>query len=332
MPKLSTATIENILSKFNKDITNYEIINLEELQGWSSKYLYLIVSEDDDYILKGKTDEQMAGFEQENNISDLLKRNNFLTRDAINTIDNKSFYRAQNVNWTLKTYIPGSAGNTEEYTSNTISTMAALMGNYLTLTLNQQHLKQDLLLNTLCIDKNLYTNNILPNVQALQNYIPDEINVIHAWHNEFYSLINNLFEKNTDFAVIHNDINTKNILIDHKTKNTITYIDWDHVIYGSPLKDICDTLNMFYDYLSIEKYTEFREIFITELNKKYKIKLTSLEIELLQKFFYTQAKWSAILFYFRLLQQLGNTTNEQTRFENEIKINARVWLDNIKQK
>ena len=61
MPKLITeAEIESIIKNFDVEISEYEIIDINKYQGWSSKHLYLLVSSQGDFVLKAKSSDQIS--------------------------------------------------------------------------------------------------------------------------------------------------------------------------------------------------------------------------------------------------------------------------------
>lgn len=326
---ISESKIGSILSNFAEDIDEYEIINLEKLQGWSSKHLYLIVSADENYILKAKSSDQITGYDNEVMVCEAFLRHNIPTRQPILTNSNQIFYLDGDYHWCLMTYIPGTSSHVEEYTETTVKTLAEHLEQYFVASINNSDFTN--------ISLNIPTK---PNPRAVLEKFLCEIPMLQALEifkghdiEDLYASIMSCYSKHLEQsklnALIHNDINPRNILIDHNDRDVISLIDWDHVCYGDPLKDMSDAVAIFYDFMSFEKAQEYATLFYKSFSPEWLSKLERNVTDYAFFYYYTVSKWQAILFYLDLLNKYGDTYGERERFVNEMREIYQKWSDTI---
>ncbi len=321
--------IEEILEKFDYSISEYEIIDMEEYKGWSSEYLYLIVSASDNFVLKAKTLEQTAGYDNEVKVSFELINNKVPSRLPIITKKGTLFHEQYGYHWCLMTYIPGAASHITEYNEKTVKSLAKHIDQYIVSAVSGSSLA-NLKLNE---SKKKSELSIITRLYSEKAYLEEKgfLNIAHI--DTLYSTLidgHNKFLKDLKVeSIIHNDINPRNILIDHKSKEVVSLIDWDHVKYGNPLKDLSDAVTMFYDYFPIEVATSFRDTFYNSFNSKWYTGIKTEAVEYAFLFYYTVSKWRAILFYLDLLREYDNKYGEKEKFINEIKQNYSKWVNTI---
>ncbi len=327
--KVTDADIISVIEKFNAKITEFEIIDLEELKGWSSEHLFLIVAQDENYILKAKTQEQITGYDNEISVTNKLLEKGVVTRRSVLTLENNAFFEGFGYFWCLMTYIPGAPAHIEEYDKTTVKSLAEHIDQYVKASLLDQNLQH------IDIHEIPHQNHTetLENFMSEITYMTDR-NIINTDNLDavYQSLINGsraMLENQNLKSIIHNDINPRNILIDHKTKNVISLIDWDHVKYGNPLKDVSDAVAIFYDFLDVDKANDYKNIFYKSILSEWFTNLKVETIEFAFFYYYTVSKWRAVLFYMELLKKYGNQYGEEKRFINEIKHNFDKWTNII---
>ncbi len=313
----TTAEIEEILTKFDVNLSNFEIINIEEKKGWSSKFLFLIVEHSEQYVLKGKSKEQLVGYLADIAISDYLNINGFTSRKAIKTNLDLYHFEQSSIFWELKTYIPGSVSNFSEYTDDSIISLARVNTAYINTSLNKSDISklgldiQDIL----DIKSTVESFNL--HKSLLTSIVGKETQKFADWFGFAQNEISKFIKQNTDFSIIHNDLNNKNILLDLHTNKVTSFIDWDHGVISSPLKDILEPINTFYDYVP-EKYEQMRTMYLKEISSNYDVKISASELNLLQLFLYALNKWKYISFFITLIENVGDTTNELAIFEDVV--------------
>jgi hypothetical protein len=323
---LETAQIEEILSHFDLNLENYEIVNLEEKKGWSAKFLYLIVEQKEQFILKGKSADQLSGFMADIEISNFLLNQGFKVRQPVKTKSGNYHYVHSDIHWDLKNYIPGSVEEFAKYTKDSIISLADINIKYIKASLNNSEINTLDLAAKNILDNEDIVNKIKAHKQILHPVIGDEPNLFIDWlHFARDELIKTL-AKNTDFSIIHNDLNNKNIVLDLHTMHVTSFIDWDHGCISTPLKDITEPLNMFYDFIP-EKYDDFRIIYIEKVKDEYDLKIADSELDLLQVYFYALNKWKYITFFTKLMEELGDSTGEYSEFEEIVRIQHRKLKD-----
>lgn len=315
---ISTAQVEQILDKFNIELANFDIVNLEEKKGWSSKFLYLIVEQDEQYLLKGKYKDQLEGFLSDILISDYLSSKGFSVREAIKSKEGNYHFIDNDIFWELKSYIPGSVEDFTEYTEETVRSLAKINISYINASLNNEDagkLGLDIKDFSSIEDKMV---SFMTNKEILTNIIGDATNISMEWFKFAQVEAKKIITKNKDWSIIHNDLNNKNILLDLKSNNVTHFIDWDHGCISTPLKDILEPLNMFFDFVP-QKYENLRSVYLNEITKKYNLQISDSEVNFLQVYFYALNKWNYIAFFAKLIKDVGNSTNELADFENVVK-------------
>ncbi len=330
MPKtVSQEQLQTVISKFNADITEYEIIEMDKYQGWSSTHLYLVVSADNNYILKAKTENQIAGYDNEVKICNALRQIHIQTRCPILTTDGKIFYKDKDFYWCLMTYIAGGTSHVNEYTETTVSSLAKCIEEYIRISNTESKLAM----------LDLKTRAAQKDIQALDQFIKEQqtlekLKIVKGdTIKEIYTVLKGGFKQELEqikqTSLIHNDINPRNILIDHASKEVISLIDWDHGCYGRTLKDISDAVAIFYDYLPITKANTYKKQFYANLTAPWFTTMDPETVELAFLFYYTVSKWRTILFYLDLLKKYDNKYGEEKRFINEMKQTYTKWADII---
>ena len=315
---LTTAQIEHILDNFNQTFENFEIINIEEKKGWSSRYLYLIVEHNSQFVLKGKSKDQLSGFMADIEISNFLKEKGFSVRESILTKTGEVHQVVDDIYWELKSYVTGSVEEFVNYTDQTVTSLAKLNAIYITSSLNSP------VLSSLKLDTVSFPNHeeivtkINTATDTLNRVIGNESKEATDWFRFAGEELKTIFTKNTDKSIIHNDLNSKNILLDLNTMSVTSFIDWDHGCISTPLKDMLEPVNMFYDFVP-EKYDSLKQIYLTEFSKYYKTNLTQTELDFIQVYFYALSKWKYITFFANLIKDLGDSTGELEIFQNQIK-------------
>lgn len=328
-PTISESQIQQIISDFTENIQEYEIIDMERYKGWSSQYLYLLVSADNNYILKGKTAEQIDGYDNEVKVSEALIKNNIESRKPIMTTEGNIFLQKFGYYWCLMTYIPGAPSHVNEYDENTVKSLAEHINQYVVASM---------------VDANLNNLNLKPpakqnSTRVLEQFYGakeslEKLGILKGGDiQELFNSIKNgrdkyLTESNL-VSIIHNDINPRNILIDHTTRNVIALIDWDHVRYANPLKDISDAISIFYDFLPLEMAQEYRKLFYKSFTTEWFTNIDARTVDFAFLFYYSVAKWRAILFYLDLLNKYDNQYGEKDRFINEMQQNYTRWTDTV---
>ena len=312
-----TTQIENILSCFDIELSNFEIINIEEKKGWSSRYLYLIVEKNNQFVLKGKDKDQLGGYLSDIAISNFLKANGFDARISIKTKDDKYHFLSENLYWELKTYVAGSVEEFANYTDKSVKSLAEVNISYIKSSLNNKSI------NTLGLEKKDFLDikelkaTIINYKDILKSVIGSSPDLFEDWFHFAHDEIKLILNKNTDISIIHNDLNNKNILLDLSSMKVTSFIDWDHGCISTTLKDITEPINMFYDFV-IDRYDELKLIYLNEIKKHYSLKVSETELDFLQVYFYALNKWKYINFFAKLIRDLGNSTNELTVFEEQI--------------
>lgn len=313
-----TAQVENILSNFDVSLSNYEIVNIEEKKGWSSKFLFLIVEKTAQFVLKGKSKDQLGGYLADIAISTYLKEKGFEVRTSIQTHDGKYHYIEDDIYWELKTYVAGSVEEFVNYTEDSVKTLAKLNISYINTSLNSKDI-HNLQLET----KDFLANEdmiqtILKYKDTLKSVIGNESETFADWLHFARDEIQHILTKNTDISIIHNDLNNKNILLDLTTMHVTSFIDWDHGCISTSLKDILEPVNMFYDFV-LPNYDTLRDTYLNEIKHNYDLRISDSELNLLQVYFYALNKWKYITFFAKLITDLGNTTNELPIFEEQVR-------------
>ncbi len=326
MPNLiSDSEILSIISNFDASIAEYEIIDMEKYQGWSSKYLYLLVSADDNFILKAKTADQIEGYDNEVKVCNALLEIGIPGRRPILTKSGGIFYEQAGLHWCLMTYIPGAPSHVNEYTENTVSSLATHIDQYVVASTSQKKLKNLGIRQTSKQDglkilgQFVSEKSFLESVGVLKG---SDLDTLYPLINEGYEK----FLKNLRIeSILHNDMNPRNILIDHKSKNVISLIDWDHVGYGNPLKDVSDAVAIFYDFLSLQDALKYKKLFYKSFTSPWFTEINPMAIEYAFLFYFTVAKWQAVLFYLNLLREYDNKYGERARFISEMKQIYAKW-------
>ncbi len=327
---ISESDLESVISNFNSNIVEYEIIDMDKYQGWSSAYLYLLVCADDNYILKAKTPEQISGYDNEVKVCNALIANGIEARRPILTKSGEIFHQQCGYYWNLMTYISGAQSHVNEYEKSTVSTLAEHINEYVSASLSNESLKNlDLCQTTQkngvdTLDQLITEKELLEKNSILE--ISDILDLYKSLKTGYESTLNKLDIR----SIIHNDINPRNILIDHKSRNVISLIDWDHVKYGNPLKDVSDAVSIFYDFLPFEKAGEYRKLFNESIKAEWFKNINPKTVDFALLFYYTIAKWKSILFYLDLLKRFDNKYGEEERFINEMKNSYEKWQNMIK--
>jgi len=315
---LTTAQIEEILSQFQIDLSNFDIVNIEEKKGWSSRYLFLIVEHNDQFLLKGKSEEQLSGYIADTEISDFLKSKGFNTRDSIKTKSGEHHFIQDDIYWDLKTYIPGSVVHFAEYNDISIISLAQVNTSYLNSSLNNHQIKSLRLEERDVLDIKPVIEDLTKHKNTLAGVIGNEPKKFNEWFNFAQNELTKILMQNTDFSIIHNDLNNKNILLDLNSDKVTSFIDWDHGCISTPLKDVVEPINTFYDYAP-EAYEHMREIYFKEINNSYQINLSEAELNLLQTYLYALNKWKYISFFAQLIKNDENTAKEVAEFEDVVR-------------
>lgn len=324
------AHIEKILTNFDLKLANYEVINIEEKKGWSARFLFLIVEKNNQFVLKGKSKEQLAGYKSDIVISDFLKTKGFDVRTSIKTLNGDYHYVEDDIYWDLKTYITGSVEEFADYTNTSVTSLAQCNITYIKASLNSSQLAE------LGLEYKDFLKNedtiagILKHKDVLKSVIGESPDTFAHWLHFARDEIGQILDKNTDSCIIHNDLNNKNILLDLTTMQVISFIDWDHGCISTPLKDILEPINMFYDFIPIN-YEDYKALYLSEIRKSYELRLSESELNLLQVYFYALNKWKYITFFANLITELGNTTQEQHIFEDQVKSQL-AKLNNLAQR
>lgn len=329
MPDLiSETTLQTIISNFAVEITEYEIIDLEKYQGWSSTHLYLLVSSEGEFILKAKTSEQVAGYDNEVKVCNALLLNGIQTRQPILTKVGDIFYKDYGYFWCLMTYIHGASSHIDEYNEITAKSLAEHIDQYVTASITESDLKA-LELSTITppndnektLARILVEKDFLVSIGIMKENSIEEISTCLKEGFEKY------LQELKPQAIIHNDINPRNILIDHTSKKVVAFIDWDHVKFDSPLKDVSDVVAIFYDFLSFEKATRYKKLFLDSFTTPWFTQIDKKALEFAFFYYYSVAKWRAIFFYLDLLRTYDNRYGERDRFIFEIKQSYDKWLN-----
>ena len=166
------------------------------------------------------------------------------------------------------TYITGTAAYANEYTPNTIRSLAKYIDSYV-ISPNTHKNTNQLNIKPCVCEKNLESISHIMSDKNLPKLL-ENINLSNI-KKIYDSLKGGHLESLNDLKVkslIHNDIYPRNILIDPHSKRVISLIDWDHGCYGSPLKDVSDAVAIFYDYLSPDKTAEYKALFIAHLRHR----------------------------------------------------------------
>ncbi len=315
---LTTAQIETILTEFQVELSNFEIINIEEKKGWSSKYLFLVVEHSAQYVLKGKTRDQLTGYIADIEISNFLISKGFSARSSIKTKAGEYHFEQDGIYWELKTYIPGSVTNFVDYTDTSIISLAQVNTSYINASLNSSLIK-DLQLEVRDIFNIKDTvAKLVSHKDILFSIVGDEPQRFIEWFSFAQTELSKILKKSPDFSIVHNDLNNKNILLDLHTDKVTSFIDWDHGSISTPLKDILEPLNTFYDYVP-EKYEYMRDVYLKEIKASYQIQISESELNLLQVYFYALNKWEYIAFFVKMIEDVGDTSNELARFEDVVR-------------
>ncbi len=312
------AQVESILSNFDVSLSKYEIVNIEEKKGWSSKYLFLIIEKSAQFVLKGKSKDQLGGYLSDIAISSYLKERGFEVRTSIQTHDGKYHYIEDGIYWELKTYVAGSVEEFVNYTEDSVETLAKLNISYINASLNSKDIHNLRLETKDFLDNEDMVQLILKYKDTLRGVISNESETFADWLHFAREEIQRILTKNTDISIIHNDLNNKNILLDLTTMRVTSFIDWDHGCISTPLKDILEPANMFYDFV-LPRYTTLRSTYLTQIRAIYDLRVNDSELNLLQVYFYALNKWKYITFVAKLITELGNTTNELLIFEEQVR-------------
>jgi thiamine kinase-like enzyme len=314
-----TAQVENILSKFDVSLSNYEIVNIEEKKGWSSKFLFLIVEKRAQFVLKGKSKDQLGGYLSDIAISTYLKDKGFEVRTSVQTHDGSYHYVEDEIYWELKTYVAGSVEEFVNYTEESVKSLADLNISYIKSSLNSKDIYNIGLENKDFLANEDMIETILKYKDTLKSVIGNESEVFADWLHFARDEISQILTKNSDMSIIHNDLNNKNILLDLTTMHVTSFIDWDHGCVSTPLKDILEPVNMFYDFV-LPSYDTLRSTYLNEIKHNYDLRISESELNLLQVYFYALNKWKYITFFAKLITDLGNTTNELSIFEEQVSL------------
>lgn len=313
----TTAQIEDILDQFDVNLSNYEIVNIDEKKGWSAKHLYLIVEKNEQFILKGKSEDQLAGYLEDIEISNFLSPLGFNVRTPIKTRDGEYYFLKDYIYWDLKTYIPGSVLDFNEYTDDTVISLAAKNTSYINASLNNPSINKLKLKVKDYSDVKDMLDKIHTHKEILDGVGDSETQMFFNWFNFAQEEVGKILRNNPDFSIIHNDLNNKNILLDLESMEVVSFIDWDHGCISTPLKDIIEPINEFYDFIP-QRFDHVRQIYVDAIKSNYQLTITDSELDFLQVYFYTLNKWNYIITFARLISELGNTTNELEIFEDVI--------------
>ena len=284
---------------------------------------------DENYILKAKTKDQLVGYDNEVNVCNALLKHNIPTRRPILTKSKEIFYSGNEFYWCLMSYIAGTSSHVDEYNETTVTTLAEHLEQYFVASISASDLTN--------IELNIPTK---PNPTAVLERFIGEIPKLQTLgvfkgHDieDLYSSIMagyvKYLEQSKLKSLIHNDINPRNILIDHNDRDVISLIDWDHVCYGDPLKDLSDAVAIFYDFMPFEKAREYSTLFYKSFSPDWASKLEKNVTEYAFFYYYTVSKWQSILFYLDLLNKYDNEYGERDRFINEMKEIYQKWSNII---
>jgi hypothetical protein len=277
----------------------------------------LIVEKEAQFILKGKSNEQIAGYLYDIEISNYLLPHGFSVRTAIKTHEGNFHYEEDGTFWELKTYIPAAVVDFGEYNDNTLISLAELNTSYINTSLNRDSITK---LNLKARDFSDITEtvgNILQYHDILKPLIGETTEMFTEWFNFAHKVVKTILDKHADYSIIHNDLNNKNILLDLDTMKVVSFIDWDHGCISTPLKDIIEPINMFYDLVP-QNYDQMRLKYLDAIKSRYQLRVNDSELNLLEVYFYTLNKWNYITTFARFIKELGNSTNELSSFENVI--------------
>lgn len=327
---VNTVQLEEILGQFEIKLSNYEIVNIDEKKGWSAKYLYLIVEKNRQFILKGKSNNQIAGVLDEIIISSYLNSHGFTVRTPIKTKTNEYHLLKNDIYWDLKTYIPAAVLNFSEYNNETVNSLASLNTQYIKASLNDPSIKNLGIKTKDYSDISETLENIILYHNILENVLGNTPKLFLEWFIFAQKEVKEILNTNKDFSIIHNDLNNKNILVDLDSMKVVSFIDWDHGCISTPLKDIIEPINMFYEFAP-QSYEQMRSEYLGAIKANYTITIPDSKLIFLQVYFYTLNKWNYILTFAKLISELGNSTNEKADFENVIK-NQILKLNEIGKK
>jgi Ser/Thr protein kinase RdoA (MazF antagonist) len=316
--------IESILKKYGIEHI-FDITDLKEQRGWSSKKLYKITTPEQELLLKAKSRDQIKGFHTAIRVTDYLNKNQIPTRKALKTTENKYFVRDnKGLIWILSTYIPGETYKRAEYTPKTFQTLAVYMSKYLSLTLNKKELIKQLDLEDIEFEMLLNKKReIKKHKKLLKKVLPKETKKFNLFLKSFKKSLRKGKYSTLNKAIIHGDISDKNIIMDPNTKDTVAAIDWDHSIFNYALKDIVYTLFIARSFKDSRKCEECEKEFIKVLKDKL-----DLHYDLLEELYFVYATnflWDTILFNANLIAKLGDTTGEEEKFTNNMRVEAREW-------
>lgn len=321
---LTTSEVEKVLEHFDVELSNFEIVNIEEKRGWSSRFLFLIIEHSEQFVLKGKSEEQLAGYLADIAISDFLKEKGFEAREAIKTKEGKYHFIDEEIHWDLKTYVPGSVENFAEYTDESVVSLAQINTSYINASLNNPEVKGLGLEVMDFLDIGVTLQGFAKYKDILCSVVGNEPEKFSEWFQFAQVEISKILGKQNDFSISHNDLNHKNILLDLHTNRVTSFIDWDHGCIATPLKDIVEPINMFYDFVP-ERYEHMRTIYLKKIAEGFGLRCSQAELNLLQVYFYALNKWKYMTFFAKLIDEVGDTSNELSMFEDVI----RTQLDKV---
>ncbi|MBD3366326.1 phosphotransferase [candidate division WWE3 bacterium] len=314
------------------------ITDLKTQQGWSSRYLYKIEIQENALLLKGKTRDQIKGYQKAIKTAKFLLTHEIPARKSHTTLKGTYQHKdSKGITWLLSTYIPGADFREIQATAQTYKTLAKYMRRYISLTLENPKIVNKLGLaekrSRIGVRNDALTDNafetLTKNAQKLKDHHKIFSNLIPQETKEFANFLK-AFQKtspkfqNLKKSLIHNDISNKNIVVDPKTKKVRAIIDWDHATYNFALKDLTYVMFLIREAPE-EKQTDLKTAFLKPLQKELDLRYDLLdELYIIYK---TNYVWDTIIFHADLIGMLGNSTNELEKFETIIKEEAQKWLE-----
>ncbi|HOM77974.1 MAG TPA: phosphotransferase [bacterium] len=342
-------SIQEIAKIFLGEEKILEIKDISFKQGWSTKYLFEIYTEEKTlkpsteitnktnvkgYILKGKTKEQRKGFMESMRLMEFLLKKGFLVRTPIKTIKGKNYShkikiieesaQTEEIYWSMTSFIGGIDSDVTKFSPNTASQLGEKVAEYISFTKNKKIFSKIMGISSPKQEERLtFIRRVHRHKDFLKKMLPKEFEAFMFWEQENEPKLEWFFKSREPKAILHGDLNQKNILTSQDGKEIIAIIDWDHCKYDYILTDITTPINLFFEYTSCEHAEKLKKAYLEKILAKFPTKAET--IRLVGEYQASKNKWESILFYTGLIEELGDSTGELKQFTDNVKGEGEKW-------
>ncbi len=342
-------SVEEIAKIFLGEVKITEVKDVSYKQGWSTKYLFEIYAEGTQekgakipsdkgrkgYILKGKTKEQRKGFIESMRIMEFLLKKGFLVRRPIKTVRGKSYSHkiavtestghTEEIYWSMTSFIEGVDSRVSKFSEETAEQLGKKVTTYIGFTKNKKFFSKIMGIRTPEAEERLsFFRKVARHKTALKKVIPKELELFERWADENEQNLEKFFVGKSAKAILHGDLNQKNILVTGDGKEIVAIIGWDHCKYDYILTDVTTIINLFFEYAEFEVAGKLKEAYLRKILSKFPEE--KAVIKMIGEYQTSKNKWESILFYAGLIEELGDSTGELKQFTENVKGEAKKWV------